>query len=74
MERLEVFERRRDDLAERKDVTATSPTSATDLPPGPEQVRTIEDLRAKIKEVRARVEEADKPTGPLGLFGLTTST
>jgi hypothetical protein len=55
-------------------VTATSPTNVTDLPPGPEQVRTIEDLRAKIKEVQARVEEADKPTGPLGLFGLTTST
>ena len=55
-------------------MTVASPTTVTDLPPGPEQVRTIEDLRAKIKEVQARVEEADKPTGPLGLFGLTTST
>jgi hypothetical protein len=43
-------------------------------PHGPDQVRTIEDLREKIDEVRARVDEASKPTGPLGIFGLTTST
>jgi hypothetical protein len=61
-------------LANGDEVTATSNAKVTTRPHGPEQVRTLEDLREKIKEVRARVEEADKPTGPLGIFGLTTST
>jgi hypothetical protein len=40
---------------------------------GPHPVRTAEDLREKIEEVRRRVEKADKPTGPFGIFGLTTT-
>jgi len=40
----------------------------------PDQVRTARDLHEKINEVRTRVDEASKPTGPLGIFKLTTST
>jgi hypothetical protein len=54
-------------------VTAAPGKPAT-TPPGPQPVRTREELHAKIEEVKARVEEASKPTGPLGVFGLTTST
>ena len=61
-------------MANGEKVTATSNAKVATRPHGPDQVRTIEDLREKIKEVRARVEEANKPTGPLGIFGLTTST
>jgi hypothetical protein len=41
-------------------------------PSAPRPVRTAEDLREKIEEVRVRVEKASKPTGLFGLFGLTT--
>lgn len=41
---------------------------------GGDQVKTAEDLRRKIAEVRRRVDEATKPAGPLSLLKLTTST
>jgi hypothetical protein len=50
----------------------TIPAKASAESSGPRPVRTTEELRAKIEEVRIRVERASKPTGPFGLFGLTT--
>ena len=50
----------------------TAPAKASAETSGPRPVRTAEDLREKIEEVRIRVEKASKPTGPFGLFGLTT--
>jgi hypothetical protein len=38
------------------------------------QVRTPQELRAKIEEVRARIAEATKPVRPLSLLKITTST
>jgi hypothetical protein len=38
------------------------------------QVRTSEELRQKINEVRTRVEEAARPAGPLSIFHVTTSS
>ena len=38
------------------------------------EIRTPEDLRRKIREVRIRVDEALKPSGPLRLLKITTST
>jgi hypothetical protein len=61
-------------LGDRDKVTATAQEKGAPPARGPQPVRTREDLHAKIEEVKARVEEASKPTGPLGLFGLTTST
>ena len=40
----------------------------------PSQIRTFEDLRRKINEVRIRVDKATKPAGPLSIFKVTTST
>ena len=58
-------------MADREPVT-TIQAKAPAEPSGPRPVRTAEDLREKIEEVRIRVEKASKPTGPFGLFGLTT--
>jgi hypothetical protein len=58
-------------MAEREQVTTTQ-AKASEEPCGPRPVRTREDLREKIEEVRVRVEKASKPTGLFGLFGLTT--
>ncbi len=40
----------------------------------PQQIRTDEDLRQLINEVRIRLAEATKPAGPLRIFKITTST
>ena len=40
----------------------------------PTTIRTVDDLRRKIKEVRIRVDEAIKPGGPLRVLKVTTST
>lgn len=37
-------------------------------------IRAAEELRAKIEEVRRRVEAASKPVGPLAIFGVHTSS
>jgi hypothetical protein len=58
-------------VANGEPVTRTPPKPSAE-PSGPRPVRTAEDLREKIEEVRIRVEKASKPTGPFGLFGLTT--
>ena len=58
-------------MAEREPVTKTRAKNSEE-PSGPRPVRTAEDLREKIEEVRIRVEKASKPTGPFGIFGLTT--
>jgi hypothetical protein len=50
----------------------TTQAKTSEEPSGPRPVRTAEDLREKIEEVRRRVEKASRPTGPFGLFGLTT--
>ena len=58
-------------MANGEPVMTTLPNPSA-KPSGPRPVRTAEDLREKIEEVRIRVEKASKPTGPFGLFGLTT--
>jgi hypothetical protein len=40
----------------------------------PPRIRTADDLRQLINDVRIRLEEANKPAGPLRIFKLTTST
>jgi hypothetical protein len=37
-------------------------------------VRTSEELRQKILDVRTRVQEATKPEGPLSILKVTTTT
>jgi hypothetical protein len=48
-------------------------TEAAHGEPSP-NARAAEELRAKIEEVRRRVEAASKPVGPLAIFGVHTSS